>query len=97
LVRGGKDKYEVLACRISHKEKAMRQNETNPDFATVQQHIERANAQRAAYVGGLIVEGGAALARALKRLGAVMERGYNAELDARAIEADAFLRRSVSR
>jgi len=26
-----------------------------------------------------------------------MERGYNAELDARAIEADAFLRRAVHR
>ena len=75
----------------------MRFNETNPDFANVQHHIERAHAERAAYMGALIGEGGAALARALKRLGAVMERGYNAELDARAIEADAFLRRSISR
>jgi len=75
----------------------MRFNETNPDFANVQQHIQRAQVERAAYVGALIAEGGAALARALKRLGAVMERGYNAELDARAIEADAFLRRAVHR
>ena len=40
-------------------------------------------------------EGGAALLRSFKRLGAAMERGYAAELDRRAIEADAFLRRSV--
>jgi hypothetical protein len=75
----------------------MRSNETNPDFASVQHHIQRAQVERAAYIGGLIAEGGVALGRALKRLGAVMERGYNAELDARAIEADAFLRRSVFR
>ena len=64
---------------------------------SVEQHIRRAHAARSEYVGNLVAEGGAALVRSLKRLGAAMERGYAAELDRRAIEADAFLRRSVPR
>jgi hypothetical protein len=67
------------------------------EFLPVEEHVRRAEVSRAAYVGGLIGQGGAALARALKRLGAAMERGYAEELDRRAIEADAFLRRSVPR
>jgi hypothetical protein len=38
-----------------------------------------------------------ALARSLKRLGEVIGRAYDVELDKRAIEADAFLRRSIPR
>ena len=68
-----------------------------PDFTSVDKYIRQAHVERAAYVGGLIAEGGAALARALKRLGTAMERGYAEELDRRAIESDAFLRRSVPR
>ena len=75
----------------------MSQPQIDRDFAPLEEHIRRAHAERAAYIGGLIGEGGAALARALKRLGAAMERGYAEELDRRAIEADAFLRRSVPR
>ncbi|HEX6633575.1 MAG TPA: hypothetical protein VF038_06380 [Usitatibacter sp.] len=67
------------------------------EFATIEEHIRRAHVERAAYMGSLIAEGGAALGRAIKRLGAAMERGYAEELDRRAIEADAFLRRSVPR
>ena len=67
------------------------------EYESLNRRIERAHAQRNAYVGELIAEGGAALGRALKRLGAVMQRGYDAELDRRAVEADAFLRRSVPR
>ncbi|HXZ49735.1 MAG TPA: hypothetical protein VEG27_11970 [Usitatibacter sp.] len=68
----------------------------NKSQLSVEDHIERARTARAAYIGQLIAEGGAALDRAVKRLGAVMERGYNAELDRRALEADTFLRRSVT-
>ena len=73
----------------------MSNEDRNTDFTPVDEYIRRAHAERAAYVGGLIAQGGAALSRALKRLGATMERGYAEELDRRAIEADAFLRRSV--
>ena len=67
------------------------------DFTSIEEHIRNANLQRAAYVGQLIAEGGVALARSLKRLGEVMGRAYDVELDKRAIEADAFLRRSIPR
>ena len=73
----------------------MSNEDRTPDFTSVDEYIRRAHVERAAYVGGLIAEGGAALARALKRLGTAMERGYAEELDRRAIESDAFLRRSV--
>ena len=69
----------------------------SPDFTSIEEHIRNANLQRAAYMGQLIADGGVALARALKRLGGVIGRAYDVELDKRAIEADAFLRRSVPR
>jgi len=75
----------------------MTKHRPNNDFTPIQVHIRRENVGRSAYVGSLIAGAGAGLARALKRLGAAMERGYAEELDRRAIEADAFLRRSVPR
>jgi len=69
--------------------------ERDDEFLSVEEHIRRANAARGGYVGSLVAQGGAALLRSFKRLGAAMERGYAAELDRRAVEADAFLRRSV--
>ncbi|HEX3096332.1 MAG TPA: hypothetical protein VHQ02_01370 [Usitatibacter sp.] len=75
----------------------MSRTETRPDFTSIEEHIRNANLQRAAYLGELIAEGGVALARSLKRLGEVIGRAYDLELDKRAIEAHAFLRRSIPR
>ena len=75
----------------------MSRNEIHPDYTSIEEHIRNANLQRAAYLGHLIADGGVALGRSLKRIGAVMGRAYDVELDKRAIEADAFLRRSVPR
>jgi hypothetical protein len=72
-------------------------NPIGPDFTSIEQHIRNANLQRAAYLGELVAEGAVALARSLKRLGHVIGRAYDVELDKRAIEADAFLRRSIAR
>jgi hypothetical protein len=85
----------VPTAGISHEEIRMNRIETHPDFTRIEQHIRDAHLQRTAYLGHLIADGGIALARALKRLGAVMGRAYDVELDQRAIEADAFLRRSI--
>jgi hypothetical protein len=85
----------VPTAGISHEEIRMKRSETHPDFIRIEQHIQDAQLQRAAYLGHLIADGGVALARSLKRLGTVMGRAYDVELDQRAIEADAFLRRSV--
>jgi hypothetical protein len=71
--------------------------EIQPEFASIEDHIRSANLERTAYLGELIAEGGVALARSLKRLGTVIGRAYDVELDKRAIEADAFLRRSIPR
>jgi hypothetical protein len=75
----------------------MNRYDISPDFAPIEQHIRNANLERAAYIGALFAKGAAAVSRGLKRLGAAMERGYAEELDRRAIEADAFQRRSVPR
>ena len=66
-------------------------------FRCVERHIQRAEAARSAYLGHLVARALGALRRSLKRFGAALERGHAAELDRRAIEADAFLRRSVPR
>jgi hypothetical protein len=39
-----------------------------PDFATVEQHIRRAQAQRAVFIATLIADGIAAVVQALRRL-----------------------------
>lgn len=72
-------------------------NEIHPDFASIETQIRDARLERTAYLGQLIADGGVSLARALKRLGTTMGRAYDVEMDSRAIEADAFLRRSVPR
>ena len=68
------------------------------DFAPIQAHIERFGLQHIADVtqgfSDAVRNAALAFRRATKRLTAAMERGYSAELDARAIEADAFMRRS---
>ncbi len=66
-----------------------------PDFASIEHHIRRAHAERsvaiAHAIAGLIVF----IGRGLRKLGDVMGSGLAAERDRRAIEADAFLKRSV--
>ena len=68
-----------------------------PDFAPIEHHIRRAHAERSVYIAHAIASFIDSIARGLKHLGEVMDRGLAAELDRRAIEADAFLKRSVPR
>jgi hypothetical protein len=79
----------------------MSYHDTPADFAPIQGHIARFRLERAAAAGSAAAELAEsvtqAIGRALKRLGRHMERGYAAELDRRAVEADAFLRRSAPR
>jgi ParB-like chromosome segregation protein Spo0J len=74
---------------------------TASDFAPIQQHIARFRLERMAAIAQDLADAARAatlaIGRAWKRLGAAMERGYCAELDRRAVEADAFLRRSAPR
>lgn len=74
---------------------------TPSDFIPIQPHIDRFNLQRTAGIAEDIADAARrvtlAAGRAWKRFTAAMERGYCAELDRRAVEADAFLRRSAPR
>jgi hypothetical protein len=67
-----------------------------PDFAAIEGHIHRARVERGVYLAHLIAGFVVAAAGGAKRLGEVMDRGLAAERDRRAIEADSFLKRSVS-
>ena len=68
-----------------------------PEFASIEPHIRKARLERSVAVSHALVAAGASIFRGLKKLGALMDRGYLAERDRRAIEADAFLKRAVPR
>ena len=63
-----------------------------PEFAAIEQHIRRANAERSVYIAGVIAEGITSVVRGLRRLAAA---GSDRVADVRAIGADPFLKRSV--
>jgi hypothetical protein len=68
-----------------------------PEFAAIESHIRRARIERSVAVSQALVAAGAGIVRGLKRLASSMGRGLEAERDRRAIESDAFLKRSVPR
>ena len=68
-----------------------------PDFAAVESHIQRARAERSVALAHLIAAVVASLGSGLKKLSESLGNGLAAERDQRAIEADAFLKRSVPR
>lgn len=66
-----------------------------PEFISVEEHIRRAQLQRSAHIAHLIAVGVDRLAKSLAQAARIMGDGINAEMDRRAIEADAFLKRAV--
>jgi hypothetical protein len=68
-----------------------------PEYAVIEHQIRAARAERAAVVGTLFANAALAIMNGAKRLSAGLARGLDAERDRRAVEADAFLRRSVPR
>src|SRR5262245_31455143 len=87
------------AARISHKERAMSSTKIPSHFAPIQDHIDRFGLQHTAGIAQDLADAARTVTRvagrAWKGVLDAMERGYAAELDQRAIEADAFLRRSA--
>jgi hypothetical protein len=63
-----------------------------PDFAAIEHHIRRANAERSLYIAHLIVGMIDTVGGGIRRL---MSLGANRAADARAIRSDPFLKRSV--
>jgi len=66
------------------------------DFTGIDRVISRARLEHTIYLGNAIATAIHHFARWLRQAAHAMQRGYDAELDRRAIEADTFLRRSVS-
>ena len=66
-----------------------------PEFISVEEHIRRAQLQRSAHIAHLIAVGIDRLAKGLAQAARTMSEGLDAEMDRRAIEADAFLKRAV--
>jgi hypothetical protein len=71
--------------------------EKYPDFAAIETQIRHARAERSLAVSQAFLRAGESIVRGTKKLFAAMGDGYLAERDRRAIEADAFLKRSVPR
>ena len=69
----------------------------HPEFATLESHIRRARIERSVALSQSIVAVGQAIGRGLRRFADALARGMDAERDRRAVEADAFLKRSVPR
>ena len=70
---------------------------TYPEFAPIAEYIRRAQAERSVYLGHVIAGFVASASRGIKRIADSLGSGLAAERDRRAIEADAFLKRSVPR
>jgi hypothetical protein len=68
-----------------------------PDFAAVESHIHRARAERSVALAHLIAGVFASLGSGLRKLSESLGDGLAAERERRAVEADAFLKRSVPR
>jgi hypothetical protein len=66
-----------------------------PDFANVEQHVRRAHVERSVYLAHVIAEFLTSATRGFRKVADSMGSGLAAERDQRAVEADAFLKRSV--
>jgi len=68
-----------------------------PEYATIEEHIRRARAERAVAVAHFFANIVVAAGRGLKRLVDSLGNGLQAEHERRMIEADAFLKRYLPR
>jgi len=66
-----------------------------PDFAAIEGHIRHARAERAVAIASFLADAILGTVRGIKRLAFATGTGIAAERDRRAIESDAFLKRSV--
>jgi hypothetical protein len=69
--------------------------EKYPEFAAIEAQIHRARAERSVAISHALVSAGTSFVRGMKKVFASLGQGYQQERDRRAIEADAFLKRSV--
>jgi hypothetical protein len=75
----------------------MKANANLKNYSAIEAHIRTARIERSVLIAELLANAIQATVNGFKRLGAAMTHGLDAEVDRRAIEADAFLKRSVPR
>jgi hypothetical protein len=75
----------------------MKANDNLRNYSAIEAHIRTARCERQVVIAEMLANAIQASINGLKRLGAVMSKGLDAEVDRRAIEADSFLKRSVPR
>lgn len=68
-----------------------------PEYAVIEEHIRRARIERSVVVSHALLASGVSIVRGLRKLASSLGNGIEAERDRRAVEADAFLKRSVPR
>ena len=66
-----------------------------PEYASIEQHIRRARAERSVYIATMLANGILRLSRGIRRLAGDLGSGLQVEWEKRAIESDSFLKRSV--
>jgi hypothetical protein len=75
----------------------MSNDSRNADFRDIEAHIRRARLERSVAMAKVVADGADALGRGVSRVVGAVLGSFASARDARAIEADAFLRRSLSR
>ena len=68
-----------------------------PEYASIEEHIRKANAERSVYIAHLIADGVERMVRGLRQVFSDYRYGLQADWEKRFIEADSFLKRSVPR
>ena len=68
-----------------------------PEFLPVEAHIRRARAERAVEIAHFVATIVERVVKGVRALAVTFADGLHAERDRRAVEADAFLKRAVTR
>ena len=68
-----------------------------PEYAVIESQIRHARIERSVVVSHALLAAGVSIVRGLRKLASSLGNGIEAERDRRAVEADAFLKRSVPR
>lgn len=75
----------------------MKSNVNLNEYTAIEAHIRAARIERSVVVAEILAEAVQAVTNFVKGLGRTLAKGLDAECDRRAVEADAFLKRSVPR
>ena len=75
----------------------MKSNVNLTNYSAIEAHIRTARIERSVVIAEILASAIQSVMNGLKKLGAALSRNLDAEVDRRAIEADAFVKRSIPR